>query len=95
MRSEKNLQSNSRLNIRLPEAAKLNIEKAATISGVTTTDFAINALTHSAELVLRSYETRSLSDRDRDAFLAMLETDKHPNSALKAAARRYKRAAKK
>lgn len=32
-----------------------------------------------------------LSDRDRDGFLALLDSDEEPNEALRQAARRFKR----
>jgi uncharacterized protein (DUF1778 family) len=32
-----------------------------------------------------------LSDRDRDQFLALLDSDEEPNKALRQAARRFKR----
>ncbi len=84
-------QSVSRMNFRLPLEIKDKIEKAATLSGLTVTDFAINALSNSAEEVLEKNQTRRLSDRDRDIFLAMLESDEEPNDELKKAAADYKK----
>ena len=83
-------QSVSRMNFRLPLEIKDKIEKAATLSGLTVTDFAINALSNSAEEVLEKNQTRRLSNCDRDIFLAMLEADEEPNDELKAAAADYK-----
>ncbi len=43
----------------------------------------------SADEVLEHHHSRTLSDRDREIFLAMLEDDSEPNDALRQAARRY------
>jgi len=83
-------QTISRLNFRLPVELKEKIERAAIVSGVTVTDFAINALANSAENVLEKHQNRVLSDRDRDIFLAMLDSDREPNEELKKLAEEYK-----
>ena len=84
-------QTVSRLNFRLPFELKEKIERAAIVSGVTVTDFAINALANSADNVLDKHQNRILSDRDRDIFLAMIENPPEPNEALKKAAQEYKK----
>jgi uncharacterized protein (DUF1778 family) len=81
--------SEARIEFRLPTEVKRQIEKAAQVSGRTVTDFAKDVLTREAQAVLDQHETISLSDRDRDAFLAMLESDPTPNAALLAAAKRH------
>lgn len=81
----------ARLNFRLPSEAKEKIERAAVVSGLTVTDFAINALVSSAEDVLGRHHITTLSDRDRDLFLAMLDADDVPNEALRSAAETHKR----
>ncbi len=88
---EKQSSQAARLNFRLPPEIKERIENAAFVSGVTITDFAITALANTAEEVLERHQTRVLSDRDRDIFLAMLEDDSEPNEALKKAVEEYKR----
>jgi uncharacterized protein (DUF1778 family) len=80
----------ARLHMRLPADAKERIEQAAVLSGLTLTDFAIHTLLRSADEVLTRHQTRTLSDRDRDAFLALLESDAAPNDALQKAVRAYK-----
>ncbi len=84
-------ESIARLNFRLPNEMKETIERAAVASGLTVTDFAINALVNSANEVLERHQTRTLSNRDRDVFLALLDSDEEPNEALKEAAKEYKR----
>lgn len=73
----------ARLNFRLPPEIKDRIEKAAIVSGLTVTDFAISTLASRADEVLERHHVRVLSDRDRDIFLAMLDRDDEPNEALK------------
>lgn len=82
-----------RLNVRLPLHVKERVEKAAIISGLTVTDFAIHVLANSADEVLERHNTRTLSDRDRDLFLQMLDNPPKPNEALRKAAQRYNESA--
>ena len=89
--AEQTINKPARFNFRLPAEIKDRIEKAAIISGVTVTDFAINVLANSAAEVLEKQYTRTLSDRDRDIFLAMLDEDVEPNEALLKAVEEYKR----
>ena len=92
--TENQTQEIARLNFRLPPEAKEKIERAAVVSGLTTTDFAIHALVNSADEVLERYHVTTLSDRDRDIFLKMLDSPPPPNEALKKAAKRYKQTIK-
>ena len=81
----------ARFNFRLPADIKDRIEKAAIVSGVTVSDFAINVLANSADEVLEKAHARFLSNRDRDIFLDMLENPPEPNEALLKAVKEYKR----
>lgn len=81
----------SRLNFRLPSEAKEKIERAAAVSGLTVTDFAIYSLVASAEDVLERHQATVLSNRDRDIFLALLDSDDEPNAALFDAAKEHER----
>ncbi len=80
----------SRLSIRLPQSIKDRIEQAATISGLSVTDFTISNLIESAEQVLERHQSRNLSKRDRDIFLAMIDADAEPSERLTAAAKARK-----
>jgi uncharacterized protein (DUF1778 family) len=84
----------ARLNFRLPAEIKKRVERAAMASGMTVTDFAVSALTTSADEVLDRLSQRKLSDRDRDIFLTMIENPPKPNEALRRAAQTYKKRAK-
>jgi uncharacterized protein (DUF1778 family) len=92
--TENRTQDIARLNFRLPPEVKERIERAAIASGLTTTDFAIHALTSTADEVLERHNTRTLSDRDRDLFLSMLDNPPKPGKKLREAAKRYKKLVK-
>jgi uncharacterized protein (DUF1778 family) len=85
----------SRLNFRLPIELKERIEKAAIISGLTVTDFAVSILGNSADEILEKHQTRRLSNKDRDIFLEMIENPPPPNEALLNAVKEYKTRVKK
>ncbi len=76
------IENTSRLSIRLPVSVKERIEQAARISGVSLTDFTISNLAESADEVLERHQFRKLSKRDRDIFLAMLDSTDEPNENL-------------
>lgn len=81
--AENNTEPIARLNFRLPHEAKSKIERAALAEGLTVTDFAIHALVDVANEVLERHHNRKLTDRDRDIFLALLDTGDEPNDALR------------
>jgi len=83
--------NDDRLDFRLNSEAKRVIEQAAALSGQTVKQFAVSTLVQSAEEVLERRRTIHLSNRDRDLFLALLDSDEGPNEALRGAAERFKR----
>lgn len=88
---EKTTNQTARLNFRLPAEIKERIEDAALVSGLTVTDFAINSLANSADEILEKQQTRKLSKRDGEIFLALLESPPEPNEALLKAVKEYKK----
>lgn len=84
-------ENDARLNFRLRPEIKDRIEKAAAVSGQSITDFAVAALSETADEILESYRMAKLSDRDRDIFLAVLDRADKPNANLKRAAKTHKR----
>lgn len=85
-------QSDARVNFRLSSELKKMIEVAASLTGQTVSDFAISILLGNARRVIQDHHKTVLTDRDRDAFMALLDqTEAKPNKALAAAARRYKK----
>jgi uncharacterized protein (DUF1778 family) len=85
------IQKDARLNIRIRPDIKDRIEKAASISGKTMTDFAVSALSETADEILDHYHVTELSNRDRDIFLNILDQKSKPNDLLVRAAKTHKR----
>lgn len=81
-----------RLDMRINSQAKMIIERAASITGQTLTDFAVSNLVQSAMETIERYEKLVLSDRDRDRFLAALDRPAKPLPALAKAARLHAQA---
>ena len=79
-----------RIDARLPAATKQLIERAAAITGVTTSDFIISKAYEAATVVVQKYDVWALNRRDSKAFVDALLTPAGPNDALRAAATRYK-----
>lgn len=75
----------TQMNFRLSVEAKSLIERAATLAGLTITDFAISSLMERAQEVFDRHTHRVMSDRDRDLFLALIDRDAEPNEALRKA----------
>lgn len=76
------INKDARLNIRLRPDIKERIERAANLSGKSLTDFAVNALSETADGVLEHHEAATLSDRDREIFLRVLDERAKPNEML-------------
>ena len=81
-----------RVNFRIELEKKELIERAAAVKGLSLTDFAVTTLYREAQEVLKNEQVLTLSDRDRDAFLAALDNPPKPNAAALRAARRYRAA---
>lgn len=81
----------TRLDVRLKRGAKELILRAAESRNETLTQFVVSTLSEAAERVLAAHERLELSNRDRDKFLALLDSPPRPNTALKRAAKRYRR----
>jgi uncharacterized protein (DUF1778 family) len=80
-----------RIRLKVSMDTKELVERAAIASGQSLTDFAVATLLQSATEVLERQERTRLSDRDREAFLALLDSRAEPNAALKGTAKRYKK----
>jgi len=91
MATQRIQESDARLNFRVRSDIKDRIEKAATLSGKSITDFAVSALSDTADEVLERYRAAELSDRDRDIFLSLLDRAAKPNKVLRRAAKTHKK----
>jgi len=84
--------NDARINVRLSSDLKQLVEEAAVTVGQTVSNFTISTLVREARQVISDAQITRLSNRDRDTFLAVLDSaDAKPNDALKTAARRYKK----
>lgn len=79
----------ARLDFRLSSDDKQMIEQAATATGRSISDFAVANLIEAARRTLDEITVTRMSMRDRDAFLALIDSDAEPNAALRTAAERY------
>lgn len=74
------------INIRATSEAKQQIDRAASLLGTDRTNFILQTVMERALEVIEKHKTVTLSDRDRDAFLDLLE-EETPNENLQDAAR--------
>jgi uncharacterized protein (DUF1778 family) len=81
-----------RLEARVSIDQKDLLTRAAEMQGVSLTDFVLSAAYQAAVRVVSEHEIISLTERNRQVFMAALSNPPEPNKALKRAARRYKRA---
>lgn len=72
----------ARINLRVSPSAKALIERAAAIMGSTVSGFMLQNIYETASKVVAQYETMTLSNRDRDAFLNALDSPAEPTEAL-------------
>ena len=79
------------IHIRVSADSKRIIEEAVVVSGQSLTDFVTRSLLDSANELLEREYTTTLSNRDRDRLLAMLDNDLEPNEGLREAARIHKK----
>jgi uncharacterized protein (DUF1778 family) len=79
----------SRLNIRCDIHARELLNKAATYSHVSISEFVLSHALASAEKVVHANESITLQPEDFLAFLAALDVQTQPNPALKKAFTRH------
>ncbi len=82
----------ARLNFRLSADLKEVIEEAAASLGQSVSDFAVSTLVQQARSVIEQRNVTTLSDRDRQRFIALLDdAEARPKAALVKAAKSYKK----
>ncbi len=79
----------ARLNFRLSRDIKNRVERAAAVSGQSVSDFAVSALTRTADDILERHNVIVLNNAERDFFLALLDENEEPSEKAIAAAVRY------
>jgi uncharacterized protein (DUF1778 family) len=78
----------------LPEQKK-RIERAASLKGLSLSDFIVQHADEAAIKIIQLHTTWTLADRDRDVFVDALLNPPEPSTRMKAAVKRYKERAGK
>ena len=79
-----------RLEARISKAQKALFVRAATVQGLSLTDFLIASMQEAAERALRAHDVLTLSERDRKSFVVALVKPAVPGKALRQAVKHYK-----
>ena len=79
----------SRLNIRCDNRSRQLLDKAAGYAHVSVSEFVLSHALASAEQVVQTHESITLTPKDFEAFLAALDVPAKPNAALKRALKRH------
>ena len=69
---------------------KKRIERAASIRGISLSDFIVQNADEAAVRTIREHESWTLETKDRDFFVEALLHPAEPSARLKAAAKRYR-----
>lgn len=77
----------SRLELRLSRHEKEAVERAATLSGSSTTDFVRSTMLAASEKAVRAHETLALTSEGATAFVEAITNPPEPNENLRALAR--------
>jgi uncharacterized protein (DUF1778 family) len=80
-----------RTEARLLPEQKRRIEQAASLKGLSVSDFIVQHADEAAIRTIQTHASWTMDERDRDFFLEALLHPPKPGSRLKAAAKRYKR----
>jgi uncharacterized protein (DUF1778 family) len=79
-----------RLEARITPEQKNLLQKAASLTGRSVTDFVIASAQENATRTVREHETMTLSARDREVFINTLLNPPAPGLQLREAVQRYK-----
>jgi uncharacterized protein (DUF1778 family) len=78
---------NSRLDLRVTKSEKEAIERAAALSGSSTTDFVRSTMLVAAERAVRAHQVLELTSEGAAAFVDAITNPPEPNDNLRALAR--------
>ncbi|MBE0642805.1 MAG: DUF1778 domain-containing protein [Bacteroidetes bacterium] len=84
-------QKNTRIEIRVDEAGKLLLEKAAELRGQSLSSFVLSVVLPEARSILDAYEGTRLSRTDWEALDALLANPPKPNRKLLTAVKKFAR----
>ena len=82
---------NERINLRLSEAAKRRIERAASAEGKTVSAFIVASALETADKAIDRHETLALAREDAMRFFEALAAPPPPNDRLRAALEEHAR----
>jgi uncharacterized protein (DUF1778 family) len=82
-----------RAEFRLLPEQKRRIERAASIKGLSVSDFIVQHADEAASRTIQAHASWTLDDRDRDVFVEALLNPPKPSARMKAAVKRYKKRA--
>jgi uncharacterized protein (DUF1778 family) len=83
----------ARLEARISATQKSVLQRAATLSGRTLSEFVVASAQEAAARVIREHESIQLSRAEQTAFVKALLAPAEPGAALRRAAKAYKRRA--
>jgi len=86
------LAKEDRLSVRVPKEIKDRIKRAATLSGITMSDFIVANLLPAANNVIQGHDFISVSSHDFDLLTEALNNPPKPNQSLLNTVREYKAA---
>lgn len=83
--AQANTVRSERINLRLSEAAKRRIERAASVEGKTVSAFIVSSALETAERTIGRHEITALARQDAMRFFDALAAPPPPNDRLRAA----------
>ncbi len=89
--AQTNTVRSERINLRLSEAAKRRIERAASVEGKTVSAFIVSSALETAERTIDRHETVALAREDAMRFFDALADPPPPNDRLRAALEEHAR----
>jgi uncharacterized protein (DUF1778 family) len=78
-----------RLEARLLPQQKLRIERAASLRGLSVSDFVVQIAVEAATRTISEHETMELTQRDQVAFIKALVSPPAPNARLRKEMKQY------
>lgn len=88
-KDSKSSAARGRLEARISQNLKQQIERAAAIKGLTLSSFVVRSMEQVASKVIQEHEHRQLSETAQQAFFEALMNPPEPNEKMLAAAKRY------